>query len=90
MHPHADLLNLLAFATGGRYYWVRGPEEAAAACDEIAEEMRHQYVLGFSTVAGTEVRSRELRVEVSKAKLRLSFRRGYVGASPRAVLAPSR
>lgn len=75
----ADVLNLLAHLTGGRYYPVNGPDDLKEACAELAEELRHQYVLGFSTAGGVG-REHRLRVEVGgKSRLQVKFRRGYQG-----------
>jgi VWFA-related protein len=82
----ADVLNLLAHLTGGRYYPVTGPDDLKEACAELAEELRHQYVLGFSTAGGVSKEHR-LRVEVDgRSHLKVKFRRAYQGG-PAAVSA---
>lgn len=85
LHRYADVLNLLAHLTGGQYFWISDFADVVGACDTIAADLRHQYVLGFSTSDTGESRYRELEVVVKKRqkKIRLSFRRGYQGRPPR-------
>ena len=84
VYRYADVLSLLAAVTGGRYYSISRPEDLQPALASILDDVRHQYVLGFSTGEGA-TRFRSLRVEVKgKAKeLRtIVFRRGYKGTPP--------
>lgn len=84
IYRYADVLSLLAAVTGGRYYSISGPVDLQAALSAILEDVRHQYVLGFSTGDGA-VRFRTLRVEVkdkSKDRRTIVFRRGYKGTPP--------
>lgn len=83
IYRYADVLSLLAAVTGGRYYSITGPEDLQTALTAILDDVRHQYVLGFSTGDGA-VRFRPLRVEVKEAKDRrtIVFRRGYKGTPP--------
>jgi len=84
IYRYADVLSLLAAVTGGRYYSISSPEDLQTALTAILDDVRHQYVLGFSTGDGN-VRFRPLQVEVKdKAKDRrtIVFRRGYKGTPP--------
>ncbi len=82
IYRYADVLNLLAHMTGGRYLPVDGPEDLAEALAAIEDDLRHQYVLGFSTGDG-RARFRPLAVEVRGSGLRaVAFRRGYHGPPP--------
>jgi VWFA-related protein len=84
IYRYADVLSLLAAVSGGRYYSISSPEDLQQAMAAILDDVRHQYVLGFSTDVGA-VRFRPLRVEVKdKAKDRrtIVFRRGYKGTPP--------
>ena len=83
VYRYADVLSLLAAVTGGRYYAISNREELQKALGEILDDVRHQYVLGFSTGDGA-VKFRSLSVEV-KGKSRdraVVFRRGYKGTPP--------
>jgi Ca-activated chloride channel family protein len=84
IYRYADVLSLLAAVTGGRYYSINTPEDLQKALAEILDDVRHQYVLGFSTGDGA-VKFRPLTVEVkgqSKDRRTVVFRRGYKGTPP--------
>jgi hypothetical protein len=84
IYRYADVLNMLALGTGGRYYPISGPEELQAALAAILDDVRHQYVLGFDTGDGA-VKFRTLKVEVKEQEKNLRtivFRRGYKGTPP--------
>jgi VWFA-related protein len=83
LYRYADVLSLLAAVTGGRYYPITNSEGLQKALAEILEDVRHQYVLGFSTGDGA-VKFRPLTVEVKKSRDRQAvvFRRGYKGTPP--------
>lgn len=82
VYRYADVLSLLAATTGGRYFAIAQPEDLQEALTAIAEDVRHQYVLGFATGEGPS-RWRPLRVEVKGSTNRtVVFRRGYKGSPP--------
>lgn len=85
VYRYADVLNLLAGATGGRYYPISRSADLPKVLKAIAEDLRHQYVLGFSTREG-ERSYRRLRVELKAKGLgdraTVVFRRGYKGPPP--------
>jgi Ca-activated chloride channel family protein len=85
VYRYADVLNLLAGATGGRYFPIARSADLPKALKAIAEDLRHQYVLGFSTREGARS-YRRLRVEVKAKGLgdrtTVVFRRGYKGPPP--------
>lgn len=83
LHRYADILNLLAHLTGGQYFWVSNRDDAVGAARTIAADLRHQYVLGFSTTDTGTSQYREIEVSTRKRKVRLTFRRGYEGPAPR-------
>lgn len=74
------VLRLLAFQTGGRYASVTPADDLRGLCQEIVDDLRFQYVLGFP--AGHGERYHEIRVEVEGRKRRVQARRGYTGGSP--------
>jgi Ca-activated chloride channel homolog len=80
LYRYADVLNLLAYETGGRYYPLASEEDLRKALAAIAEDLRHEYVLGFSTGEGGS-RYREIEVDVGRNRSVL-FRRGYKGPPP--------
>jgi Ca-activated chloride channel family protein len=81
IYRYADVLNLLASTTGGRYYAISNLEDLQEALTAIYSDLRHQYVLGFATGEGKS-RQRELRVEVKSGDRTVLFRRGYKGPPP--------
>lgn len=83
VYRYADVLNLLAEVTGGRYYPITNASELDAALVAIYEEVRHQYVLGFATGDGSD-RFRRLEVVVPgrRSTRSIEFRRGYTGPPP--------
>lgn len=82
---YADMLNLLAHMTGGRYFSIASPDDMKEACASVAEDLRYQYVLGFETQGAGKNAFRAIQVEVRdrKAKQVLS-RKGYQGLPPAA------
>ncbi len=80
----ADVLNLLAYETGGRYYPLAGEEDLQKALAAVAEDLRHEYVLGFSTGEG-KARYREIEVDVAGRNRSVLFRRGYKGPPPTGI-----
>lgn len=81
IYRYADVLNLLATTTGGRYYSIAGAEELQEALTAILDDLRHQYVLGFATGEGPS-RQRDLKVHVDAGDRTVLFRRGYKGPPP--------
>jgi VWFA-related protein len=84
-YPTADLLSLLAEASGGQYHSVATREDVRVACVAILEDLRHQYVLGFPLAPGGSVELRHLRVEVEGRNRRVAHRRAYEGRAPAAL-----
>jgi Ca-activated chloride channel family protein len=81
VYRYADVLNLLAHETGGRYYPLSRPDDLGKALAAIVEDLRHEYVLGFAT-GGGQSRFRNLKVEVAGRNRSVLFRRGYKGPPP--------
>ncbi len=82
LHRYADVLNLLAHLTGGRYYSVM--DDADAVCSAIDQELRSQYVLGFATGGTGAIRYRSLAVRVPGRRVEVLHRQGYSGRLPAA------
>jgi Ca-activated chloride channel family protein len=86
---YAQLLGRLAWATGGRYFDIAGTDDVRAAVATILQDLRSEYVLGFSA-DGAEARFRRLRVEVDGRGRETVFRVGYTGGQPAAWKGPGR
>jgi len=89
LHRYADVLNLLAHQSGGKYFWISDPNDIVRACGSIASDLRHQYVLGFATADAGEIGYHEIEVSMAKKKVALTFRKGYVGRRPKVAVKPS-
>lgn len=81
IYRYADVLNLLASVSGGRYYAISNLEDLQEALVAIHNDLRHQYVLGFATGEGKS-RLRDVKVEVKSGGRTVLFRRGYKGPPP--------
>ena len=81
MYRYADVLNLLASVSGGRYYAISNLDDLQEALVAIHNDLRHQYVLGFATGEG-KARLRDVKVEVKSGDRTVLFRRGYKGPPP--------
>jgi Ca-activated chloride channel family protein len=70
-------LRHVAEQTGARFFVIAGPEDAERAAEELATDLRHQYVLAFQPEATRDGRFRPLTVEVSEPGLTVRTRPGY-------------
>ena len=85
---YSDLLRLLADGTGGRYHAVSSLQEARDAAVAILQELRRQYVLGFSVLGTGPESYRAIEVEGRGRARRaeLVHREGYRGTRPSAAV----
>lgn len=86
--PALALLKAMAFETGGRLVLPR--RDLKAACAEVAEELRHQYTLGYaSTNPARNGRWRRLEVRARRGRsdFEVRHRLGYYAAGARAAAA---
>jgi Ca-activated chloride channel family protein len=83
IYRHADVMNLLAHLTGGRYRSAFDEGEIDQASAAILDELRHQYILGFPSGEGGEVAPRSIEVRVNRKHVEVSHRRSYLGRPPR-------
>ena len=78
----AGVAQSLAQETGGRVINVRNDRGLEQAFDIISEELRSQYVLGYTpTNANRDGTFRKIKVEVSRPETKILARRGYYAAS---------
>jgi Ca-activated chloride channel homolog len=78
------VLEKLAKETGGKAYFPKSSSEAVSVCRQIAEDIRHQYTLGYSPEANLRPGYRKIRVKVNalgKGKLYVRTRPGYLFSS---------
>jgi Ca-activated chloride channel family protein len=82
------LLRELAQATGGLMLPVAALEELPAAVEQIAVNVRNQYLLGYSPAEPYDGRYRNVTVRLTRPeseRLRASWRTGYYAAWPAAT-----
>lgn len=72
-------LSLLAVKTGGRHYLAKTIESLRKAFADIADELRHQYSLGYYPKTSPQsVQPRRLKVRVTRPRLVVRSRTSYV------------
>jgi len=69
--------------SGGRTETVRGSGELLTALAGIAEELNHQYVLGYTSRRGADGKFHSIRVRVRGSDHRVHARNGYVAPEAR-------
>jgi VWFA-related protein len=77
----ADTMKALANATGGRYYLVNETQTLDAGFDQIEEDLRHQYSLGYTPdPPPTGSSYRRIRLTTRGSGLAVRTRDGYYPA----------
>ena len=75
---NAGVAHKLAEETGGRMISVRSEKKLAEAFDEISEELRSQYTLGYyPTNSARDGKFRKVKVETANHDLKVLARKGY-------------
>lgn len=77
-----DLLDRICDHAGGRYFEVDGKSELTAAAQQIARELKSQYLIGYvPAVAAQDGRFHHVRLEVTRpqgsSKVTVFWRHGY-------------
>jgi Ca-activated chloride channel family protein len=73
------LFSELAAITGGRSFHLREPEKLQSTLQQIAEELRHQYLLGYNPEErATPGEWRSINVRVERPDARVRARSGYL------------
>lgn len=72
----------VAVQTGGGHFQVKRDADLAATFSHVADELRHQYLLGF-TVGALDGRLHTLDVQLTRPGLRARARKSYLAASGR-------
>jgi Ca-activated chloride channel homolog len=74
------VLEKLTKETGGKAYFPKSSSEVASVCRQIAEDVRHQYTLGYSPEGYDHPGYRKIRIKVNapaEGKLYVRTRPGY-------------
>ena len=74
---HVSMLRQLAESTGGRFWPADSAERLRAVFADIAEAMRHRYVLRFEPSPGDAPGWRRLQIRLKNASGEVQARRGY-------------
>jgi len=64
-------------ATGGKAFFLNKPTEIVLALRRIMEELRHQYILGYTSYKDLESEYRKILVTTPNKKLKVRTREGY-------------
>lgn len=81
-----DVLKEFAEVTGGRFFVVKNPEDLSETYERIAEELRKQYYLTYSTTnADWDGRWIKLDVESTRPGVKIRARRGYFAVRAKTV-----
>jgi Ca-activated chloride channel homolog len=72
-------LNEITGQSGGRTEVVHDADGLLGATSRIAEELNHQYVLGYSSPKSTDGKFHSIRVSMRDSSMRVRARNGYVG-----------
>ena len=68
--------------SGGRTELVATSGEISAASARIADELNHQYVIGFTPAHGADGKYHTLRVRTHNTSQKVRARSGYVAGTP--------
>ena len=78
-----QVLKKMAEATGGRMLEVRGIDKLDAALDEIADELHHQYSLGYYPEnKNWDGKFRKIQINVGENGYKAFARKGYYAKRP--------
>jgi VWFA-related protein len=75
------VLRRLAKMTGGTAYFPSSVSQVTSICEDIAEDIRHQYTIGYSPEGESSETYHEVRVTAraeGRSRLRVRTRAGYV------------
>jgi Ca-activated chloride channel family protein len=89
INPYA--LREISDETGGRTEVIHDTSELSDATARIADDLNHQYVLGYAAPRAPDGLYHMIRVKLTRQGLRVRARRGYVAerAGDRSVAAPT-
>jgi Ca-activated chloride channel family protein len=73
-----DVLGEIVGASGGWIWPMRGTDDAVRAAGSLIDELRYQYLLGYSPRKAPDGKYRKLRVEATSDGVRVRHREGYV------------
>jgi VWFA-related protein len=76
---NAEILKMIANETGGNFFWIDDPDDLKEAIRSIEEDLRSEYVLGYTPPrTACDGSFRHIDLKISKDRYRLRTRKGYV------------
>ncbi len=85
-----DLLEEIANQTGGRLYLGNRPEQLSEAVDALENNLRAQYLIGFSPTGKGAVKYRRISLRLAGRVRSVRVRAGYLGTEPPVLSAAAR
>jgi len=85
---NSSALNEMTGATGGRTVIVQSSSDLMAATADIADELNHQYLLGYVSTHGVDGHYHSIRVRIPGTDYKVRARTGYT-ATPRPPREPA-
>jgi Ca-activated chloride channel homolog len=85
-----DLLEEIANQTGGRLYLGNRPEQLSEAVDSLENNLRAQYLIGFSPTGKGAVKYRRISLKLAGRVHSVRVRAGYLGTEPPSLTASAR
>ena len=76
---NADVLKLISGETGGNFFWINDPDELKEAIRSVEEDLRSQYVLGYTPPRSRcDGSFRRIELKASHSRYKVRTRKGYV------------
>ena len=76
---NAEVLKRISTETGGSFFWIEDPDELKEAVVGIEDDLRTQYVLGYTPpVTRCDGTFRKIDLKVAKDRYRVRSRKGYM------------
>ncbi len=85
-----DLLDEIANQTGGRLFLGNRPEQLSEAVDALENNLRAQYLIGFSPTGKGAVKYRRISLKLAGRVHSVRVRAGYLGTEPPILSAAAR
>ena len=79
----SDVLDDLVGDSGGRAFPLGSLEQAARSAGVLLDDLRYQYLFGYSPRKPPDDKYRKLRVEMRNPSLRVRSRQGYLAVRGR-------
>jgi Ca-activated chloride channel homolog len=83
------MLNEVATLTGGRMFLGNQPQQLAAAVDRIENDLRAQYLIGFTPTGKGAVKYRHISLQLAGRVQSVRVRAGYRGTEPPILTKPT-